>query len=127
MMLFAHGTESIGLASIERWRGLLGRARRRGSFLGVNERSYPRDFATFARYHAALPRISKPLEREPLSWSEVEDFIQRKQSRFDVRWLAGKAAGILDDAPSASGQAPEVPASSTSSARPSAPASTGSC
>jgi hypothetical protein len=65
MMLFAHGAESIGLAPIERWRSLLGQARRRGHLLGVDEASYPGDFATFARYHAALPEVPEPLEPSP--------------------------------------------------------------
>ncbi len=92
MMLFAHGTQSIGLAAIDRWRSLLARARRRGAFLGVDENSYPRDFATFARYHAALPQIREPLEPEPLGWSELEEFIQRNRSRFAVGWDAPEAS-----------------------------------
>jgi hypothetical protein len=103
MMLFAHGTDSIGLASIERWRSLINRARGRGIFLGVDERSYPRDFATFARYHSALPEPSEPLELEPLAWPELEDFIQRNRSRFAVRWLADAHAGAGPDAPLVSG------------------------
>jgi hypothetical protein len=99
MMLFAHGTDSIGLASIERWRSLIGRAHRRGIFLGVDERSYPRDFATSARYHAALPEISEPLKLEPLTWPELEDFIQRNRSRFAVRWLENAHADAAPDAP----------------------------
>ena len=112
MMLFAHGTDSIGLASIERWRALLARARRRGTFLGVHERSYPRDFATFARYHAALPKVSEPLELEPLSWSELEEFIERNRSRFGVRWVAGEADDVPAASPTPSDQAAEVRAGS---------------
>jgi hypothetical protein len=54
LMLFAHGIRSVGFAPIERWRAILGRARREGRFLGVNEAAYPGDFATFARYETAL-------------------------------------------------------------------------
>ena len=79
MMLFAHGTQSIGLVPIERWRSLLARARRRGRFVGVDERSYPGDFATFARYHAALPEVPEALEPEPLGWSEFEAFIEQQR------------------------------------------------
>ena len=86
MMLFAQGAESIGLAPIERWRSLLARARRQGRFLGVDEDDYPADFATFARYHQALPELPDP---HPLSWSELEDFITRDGSRLAVRWLPG--------------------------------------
>ena len=93
MMLFAHGAQSIGLAPIERWRSLLARARRRGTFLGVDEDDYPGDFATFARYHAALPEVPEPFEPEPLSWSELEEFIGRERKHFAVRWLAGADVG----------------------------------
>ena len=98
MMLFAHGAESVGLAPIERWRSLLARARRHGRFLGVDDDDYPGDFATFARYHAALPELPEPLDPEPLSWSELEDFIERRRSRFAVRWL-------VDDEPHLARQA----------------------
>ena len=87
MMLFAHGADSIGLAPIARWRSLLARARRRGELLGVDEANYPGDFATFARYHAALPEIPEPLEPEPLSWSELETFVEANRSRFAVGWI----------------------------------------
>jgi hypothetical protein len=88
MMLFAHGADSIGLAPIERWRGILNRARHRGMFLGVDERDYPRDFATFARYHAALPKLPEGQPSpEPLSWPELEAFLEGAKNRFPVRWL----------------------------------------
>jgi hypothetical protein len=67
---------SIGFAPIERWRGLLARARQHGRFVGVDEKAYPADFAVFARYHTALREIPgrHPLP-PPLSWGEVEDFL----------------------------------------------------
>lgn len=54
LILFSHGVESVGLPSIERWRAVLGRACCQGRFVGVDERRFPRDFATFARYHTEL-------------------------------------------------------------------------
>jgi hypothetical protein len=54
VLLFAHGTRSIGLAPTDRWRGLLGRARVEGRFLCMREQAYPGDSATFARYQPAL-------------------------------------------------------------------------
>src|SRR5215211_1837089 len=57
LMLFSHGVDSIGLASIERWRSALRRARKHGSFVGVDERRFPRDFAAFVRYHTDLKNI----------------------------------------------------------------------
>lgn len=90
MMLFAHGTRSVGLASIERWRGLLGRARE-GRFLGVSERAYPADFATFARYQPALadflPSHGPPPE---LTLAELAMFASTHGSP-GVEWLEDEA------------------------------------
>jgi hypothetical protein len=41
LILFSHGADSIGLASIEDWRDTLGQARKIGEFLGVDTRAYP--------------------------------------------------------------------------------------
>ncbi|MFL5878535.1 MAG: hypothetical protein ACJ782_00230 [Actinomycetota bacterium] len=82
LTLFAHGVESVGLAPIQRWRAILGRASREGRFAGVDPRAYPRDFASFVRYHHALKRIGQraPLP-EPLPWASVEAFLQRTASQ----------------------------------------------
>jgi len=63
LMLFSHGTEGIGVASIDQWRELISRGGK-GRFLGVDEDLYPRDFATFIRYHQDLARIG-PVEGMP--------------------------------------------------------------
>ncbi|MEX3950910.1 hypothetical protein AB4Y40_24520 [Paraburkholderia sp. EG287B] len=69
MTLFSHGTQSIGLAPIPRWRALLAHAAREGRFAGVDSERYPRDFATFERYGRALaqlkPRLGRPSPLEP--------------------------------------------------------------
>jgi hypothetical protein len=57
MSLFSHGVESVGLPTIDQWRSVLRRAGKIGSFLGVDEQAFPRDFATMARYHQALARV----------------------------------------------------------------------
>jgi hypothetical protein len=57
LMLFSHGVDSVGLASIERWRSTLRRAREHGGFVGVDEQRFPRDFAAFVRYHTDLKKI----------------------------------------------------------------------
>lgn len=53
MLLFSHGVESVGIAAIDRWRGLLDRTPN-GQFVGVDPSAYPADFAAFARYGRAL-------------------------------------------------------------------------
>jgi hypothetical protein len=87
LMLFAHGVDSVGVPSIDEWRGLLGRARERGDFLGLAPETYPAHFAHFARYTQAL--CSKVAARypipEPLPLSRFERFVSENGARFGVR------------------------------------------
>jgi hypothetical protein len=94
LMLFAHGTDSVGIASIARWRQLLERARRQGRFVGVDEDKYPRDFATFARYHSKLKQIADryPIP-EPLTVSQLNTFLTQAGDRYPVQWLADTYVG----------------------------------
>lgn len=88
MMLFSHGTDSIGLSSIEDWRTVLNRARLRGEFVGVDEDKYPRDFATFMHYYTDLPktiRVRYPLP-EPLALEKLDQFISERGDAFPVNW-----------------------------------------
>jgi hypothetical protein len=87
LMLFSHGIDSIGLAPIERWQALLARARRHGSFLGVDEQAFPRDFATFVHYHDEVQNIPDryPLP-EAIPLEQFEDFLRRTASRYAVTW-----------------------------------------
>ncbi|MGW2181577.1 hypothetical protein ACWCXX_26460 [Streptomyces sp. NPDC001732] len=57
IMLFNHGTDSIGLASGEAWRRTAARARKTGVLCGVDAAVYPRDFAGMVRAHRELSRI----------------------------------------------------------------------
>jgi hypothetical protein len=80
LMLFAHGVSSIGLTPIERWRALLDRARRQGRFVGVDEKAYPADFATFARYHPAIRAIPGRHPLPPaLRWDQLETFLRQNE------------------------------------------------
>lgn len=87
MMLFSHGVDCVGLAPIERWRAILGRALREGTFVGVDEEKYPRDFATFSRYHTELKKLSPryPLPG-PLALSQFEKFLQSYGGRYEVEF-----------------------------------------
>jgi hypothetical protein len=88
LMLFSHGVDSVGLAPIERWRSEVRRARKHGGFVGVDERRFPRDFATFVRYHTDLKKIPTryPLP-EPLSLSRLDAILDRSGDRYPVRWI----------------------------------------
>jgi hypothetical protein len=99
LMLFSHGIEGVGQAPIERWRRILGRARRHGAFVGVDEDEFPRDFATLKRYHDDLPSTitARHTLPGPLALADFERFIQQARGRHAVAIedleLAGVGAG----------------------------------
>jgi hypothetical protein len=87
LMLFSHGIEGAGFAPIERWGAILSRATRRGFFIGVDEGRYPRDFATFKRYHVEMKRL-RPRNPLPdrLAIEELDAFLAEAAGRHAVRW-----------------------------------------
>jgi hypothetical protein len=87
-MLFSHGVESVGLPPIERWRAVLGWARERGSFVGVTEKKFPRDYATFVRYHTEMKKIPVRFPMPgPLTLDRLDAFLEQARDRYPVRWL----------------------------------------
>jgi hypothetical protein len=85
MMLFSHGTEGIGLAQLDDWRRVLGAARRRGAFLGVDEARYPRDFATFIRFQQALHRLQPVFEPlPPLASQRFDELLRARGPRLGI-------------------------------------------
>ncbi len=92
LTLFSHGVDSVGLAPMRRWEALLRRVPR-GRLLGVDRRTYPRDFATFARYHPAVrrqpdPRFPLPA---PLTLDELDAFLGQSGEQYSVQWLVGSS------------------------------------
>ncbi|MGP3965980.1 hypothetical protein ACTWPT_59600 [Nonomuraea sp. 3N208] len=84
LMLFSHGVESVGHAPIEGWQEVLARARKIGSFTGVDTRAYPRDFASLARTRRDLSRIRTTYPMPlPLGWPPVEEFLA---GRDELEW-----------------------------------------
>ncbi|MFD7282233.1 hypothetical protein ACFV80_35715 [Streptomyces sp. NPDC059862] len=57
VLLFNHGTESIGLAGAEDWQRTAARARKIGVLTGTDASVYPRDFAGLVRSHRELSKI----------------------------------------------------------------------
>jgi hypothetical protein len=87
-MLFSHGVKSVGLPPIERWQTVLSRARERGSFVGVTEEKFPKDYATFIRYHMDLKKIPSRFPMPgPLSLDRLDAFLEQTRDRYPVRWL----------------------------------------
>ncbi len=87
LMLFSNGIEGIGMAPIDRWRSILGRARVRSGFVGVNERQFPRDYASFVRYHTELKR--RVTNRLPLpsalTIEDLDEFLAQAGDRYAAR------------------------------------------
>jgi hypothetical protein len=84
LMVFSHGTHGIGLAAIEDWRRLARRARR-WRFVGVDERLYPRDFATFIRFAQDLADLGPVGDIPPaLESREFESLARRHGPRFGI-------------------------------------------
>ena len=89
IMLFSHGTDSIGLAPVEEWRELAGRGRRPGRLLGVDPRRYPRDFAAFARFHRDLETLGRVGPRlEPLPLDRFEALLMQHLPGSGVELVA---------------------------------------
>ena len=87
MSLFSHGVESVGLPAIGQWRTVLQGAGKLGSFLGVDEQAFPRDFATMARYHQALAQVRNRYPMPcPLSLDELDEFLDQQGERYPVDW-----------------------------------------
>jgi hypothetical protein len=92
LTLFSHGVNSIGLPSIADWRALIEHASARSKFIGVDESAFPRDFAVYARYHAALLRTIRnrhPLP-SPLTIGQLDQFLYTNAQRYRVQWIRGK-------------------------------------
>lgn len=66
----------------------MSQARERGWFVGVDPQRYPRDFATFARYHVALTQSAEriPLPA-PLDLADLDAFLAETAGHCDVRWI----------------------------------------
>ncbi len=87
--LFSHGVDSIGLVPIGKWRSLFPRALQRGDFIGVDEASFPRDFAVFVRYHFDFLRKIPARHPSPpvLTLDELNEFLAQTRDRYRIAWL----------------------------------------
>jgi hypothetical protein len=87
-MLLSNMVDAIGGVPPAEWRRIISRhARRASGLLGVDEREYPRDFGTIARYHNALKRL-QPQRTPParLTITELEEFVGRG-GHPQVHWI----------------------------------------
>ncbi|MBE9078607.1 hypothetical protein IQ241_15110 [Romeria aff. gracilis LEGE 07310] len=85
--LFSNGLYSLGIASIEQWQTIFDRANQHGQFIGVNERAYPRDNASFVRHYTDLKSFKQryPLPN-PLTLSQLSEFLAQTNNHYGVQW-----------------------------------------
>jgi len=96
LTLFSHGTDSIGLASVERWQAILNRAGKGGSFLGTDTRAYPHDFAAYLRYSRAVRELPGRVPMAPpLSLKQLDAFLAETPDHGEVRWVDGEGIGTV--------------------------------
>lgn len=97
LTLFSHGTDSIGLASVERWHAILNRAGKGGSFLGTDTRAYPWDFAAYLRYSRAVRQLpSRVPMPPPLSLEQLDAFLAEAPDCGRVRWVDSEGIGTVN-------------------------------
>ncbi|MGW3173411.1 hypothetical protein [Streptomyces sp. NPDC001153] len=84
ILLFNHGTDSIGPADARARQRTAARARKIGLLTGVDAAAYPRDFAAFVRSHRELSKIRA---RYPLPLSlGAADAVTALTARDDIVW-----------------------------------------
>ena len=86
--LFSNSVEGIDLTPIREWKEILGQARQTGSFIGVDEASYPYDLGLYFRFHPDLKsRMTARLPiPPPLTLRQFDRFLARP-SGSRLRWL----------------------------------------
>mgnify|MGYP006296620815 FL=1 len=86
IMLLSNGMDPVEGVSIEDWRAVLRRATVRGEFVGVDEKKFPYDFASFLRYNTDLQeqipfRYEMPSH---ISLEHFETFLKAHGQRYNV-------------------------------------------
>ena len=89
--LFSHGVDSAGLASIDRWRAVIERARDHRGIVGVNETEFPYDVERNLRYHAAIPDVIRARHPHfpPMAFDRFESVATEMAEEYNVQWLEG--------------------------------------
>lgn len=99
LTVFPHGIESVGLATIGEWQGLLGRARQHGRLLAVDPDHYPRHFRALTGFHRDLSRLPRTPTMPPLPWNTARDYLAgqgpARNVTFDVTHASPLFSGRL--------------------------------
>lgn len=94
LSLFSHGVQSVGLPSLHAWSAPLASAKRCGAIVGIDEKSWPRDFGNFVRFSGELRdrcAARYPLPA-PLALEQLDRFLAQAGARYAIRWCEGAGA-----------------------------------
>ena len=89
LSLISNGVNSIGLASMDRWRLLLNRARNAGNVIGINEKKYPMDIGSFMSYDDELKAAFKGVATHDVPQINIKDlerFLAQHDGRYPLTW-----------------------------------------
>ncbi|EMA41936.1 hypothetical protein [Halobiforma nitratireducens] len=86
--LFAHGIESAGLASADRWRDALEHARDGHGFVGTTPEEFPYDVESHVRYHADIPTEIDARHPLPpsLAFDRFDEIATAETDAYAVDW-----------------------------------------
>ena len=60
----------------------------KGSFVGVDPRIFPRDFAVFVRYYQDIKKVPARYPMPgPMALEQLQDFLDQHGERYPVQWL----------------------------------------
>ena len=70
------------------WQSILDRAQNKGSFIGVDQRVFPRDFAAFVRYYRDIKKIPARYPRPgSMVLTQLQEFLDQHGQQYRVPWL----------------------------------------
>lgn len=88
LMVLSHGIRGPGVTPIEKWRSILHRANREGSFIGLKEDKYPEDIGMFIRYNREVKRLPRRFPMPvPMKLDRLDAFMREAGNRYQVQWI----------------------------------------
>jgi len=88
LMVLSHGIRGPGVTPIEKWRSILHRAGKEGSFIGVKEEKYPEDIAMFIRYNREVKKLPTRFPMPaPMKLDRLDAFMREDGNRYQVQWI----------------------------------------
>lgn len=87
LMLFSHGTESVGLVPIAKWEQIISQKSVKWDFLGVNKEAYSMDFGGFVNYNKDFQeKIKARYPLASLGITVFEKFAKENAKKYKIRF-----------------------------------------